>query len=83
MTNYTLVKSTTAMNSNEAPVCRNERIATFKHYSTAIKALRATDSMHFVQGPKGAWWFDEVRAEDMTRAFVSKAKSEMAQAWVN
>ena len=82
-TTYTLVKSSTALNSNAAPVCRNERLATFKHYSTAMKALRATDSKHFVQGPKCAWWFDEVRAADMTRANFSIAKSEMALAWAN
>ena len=69
------------MDSNEAPATRSQVIAIFKHYSTAVKALRGTDSKHFVQGPNNAWWFDEIRASDMTRLSFCQAKAEMARAW--
>ena len=38
----------------------NELKGTFKSFAAAAKALRAAGPGHFIQGKRGAWWYEEV-----------------------
>lgn len=76
MTNYTLVKSTTPKGANEY-IGGNSIVAKFEHFSTAMKALRATDESHFIQGSRQAWWYDEAVKRDAEREKLVAARAEL------
>lgn len=61
MTGYKLIKyaGDKLTNGNGGNVI----VDSFEHYSTAMAALRKTDSGHFVQGPRRAFWFDESKPQ--------------------